>query len=159
VNIYSEPGTGTTVRIYLPVADRSIAGTDSLPDLVPEGRGEVILLAEDDDHIRGILRSVLEQFGYIVLPAASGEEALRSFRADPDRIALAMLDAVMPGLSGREVLAEIRKLRPGAKALFTSGYTTDLLTDKGLLEPGVPFVAKPVSPSDLLRKIREVLEP
>jgi PAS domain S-box-containing protein len=159
VHIYSEPGTGTTVRIYLPVADRSATGTDSLPDLVPEGRGEVILLVEDDDHIRGIMRSVLEEFGYTVLPAASGEEALRVFRADPDRVALAMLDAVMPGLSGREVLAEIRKLRPVAYALFSSGYTTDLLQDKGLLEPGVPFVSKPVSPRDLLRKIREVLEP
>jgi signal transduction histidine kinase len=158
VNIYSEQGTGTTVRVYLPVTDRHVSGS-GLPELVPMGRGEVILLAEDDGHVRGIMRSVLEQFGYIVLPVSSGDEALRTYRADPDRIALVMLDAVMPGLSGREVLTEVRKVRPEARALFTSGYAADLLKERGLIEPGVPFVTKPVSPIELLRTIREVLHP
>jgi PAS domain S-box-containing protein len=156
VNIYSEAGVGTTVRVYLPVADlpRSNAMDDQL---VPSGNGETILLAEDDRHIRSIMTSVLEQFGYRVIATATAESALEEFKAGPERIDLALLDAVLPGMSGSELGDAILRIRPETRIIMTSGHTPDLLRAKGLLRPGIGFISKPVSPRDLLQKIREVL--
>jgi PAS domain S-box-containing protein len=156
VNLYSEPGTGTSVRIYLPAADAELLRTNG-EDALPEGRGEMILMVEDDDHGRNIVTSVLRQFGYALMEAASGEEAVRTFREHADRINLVILDVNLRGRSGKDVCNEILRLRPYTKVLFTSGYPPDLLEKRGLMQPGMPFIAKPVSPRKLLLKIREVL--
>ena len=104
------------------------------------------------------MASVLEQFGYRVLEAADGAEALRIFREQGDRIHLVMLDVFMPVLNGKAVYDEIIRLRPGIRVVFTSGYTEDIIRQKHLLSKNVPFISKPVSPRDLLCKIREVLD-
>jgi CheY-like chemotaxis protein len=158
VNVYSEPGVGTTFRMYLPLSGIRIA--NNMPStMVPEGMGETILLAEDEEAIRKITISVLEQFGYRVIAASDGEDALRLFREQTGPIDLALLDINMPRKDGRAAYEEMRRQRPDIKVLFTSGYTEDLVRRKGLVPDGVPVVSKPVSPKDLLRKIREVLEP
>lgn len=157
VSIYSEPGVGTTVRVYLPAHDLLETGATG-GRAVPSGQGESILLAEDDLHVRNILTSVLKQFGYEVSTTATGEDAVDLFRENPGRFDLVMLDAILPGISGADANDEIRRIRPGARTLLTSGHTPELLNKKGLTRPGVPFMPKPVSPGDLLRKIREVLE-
>ena len=158
VNIYSEAGMGTTVRVYLPVSDMP-RDSSSEGQFVPAGQGETILLAEDDQHVLNIMTSILQQFGYKVIAAATGEAALELFREASGRIDLAMLDAILPGISGAELHDEFIRLRPDARIILTSGYTPELLTAKGLTRTGVPFIAKPVSPRDLLRQIRKVLEP
>ncbi len=156
VNVYSEPGIGSTFRIYLPLA--GIRSADAASSLLPEGNGETVLIADDEAAVRKITKSVLEQFGYRVVAAIDGEEALRLFREHPGPIHLVMLDVIMPGKDGKSVYEEIMRLRPDTRVLFTSGYTADIVHTKGLLDNGVPFISKPVSPRDLLRKIREVLE-
>ena len=158
VNIYSEPGMGTTVRVYLPVADLP-RGESVADQLIPSGHGETILLVEDDQHIRNIMTSILQQFGYEVIAAATAEAALDRFREAPDRIHLALLDAVLPGMSGADLCDEILRIHPKTKVILTSGHTLDLLNVKGLSRPGIDFISKPVSPRDLLQKIREVLAP
>jgi PAS domain S-box-containing protein len=158
VNIYSEPGTGTVVRVYLPAADPDLTRDIGEAEALPEGKGETVLIVDDDDHGRNITTSVLRQFGYVLLEAASGDEAIRTFREHADRISLVMLDVILPVRSGKDVCDAILHHRPDMKVLFTSGYTTDLLEKRGLLRPGIPFLPKPVSPRKLLQKIREVLQ-
>jgi CheY-like chemotaxis protein len=158
VNIYSTLGTGTTVRVYLPVADQDLTRNIAEAEIVPEGKGETILLTDDDDHIRKIMLSVLQQFGYNVLEASSGDETLQIIREHADHISLVLLDVIMPMRTGIDVYHEILHLRPATKVLFTSGYERDILEKRGLMKHDVPFIAKPVSPRKLLQKIREVLE-
>jgi len=158
VNVYSEPGIGSTFRMYLPLTGVRVAEGQPA-SLLPEGKGETVLLAEDEESVRKISASILEQFGYRVLTAADGIEAVRLFREHGSPIDLVILDVVMPGKDGKAVYEEIMQLRPGTRVLFTSGYTADIVRNKGLLDNGVPFISKPVSPRDLLKKIREVLEP
>jgi signal transduction histidine kinase/CheY-like chemotaxis protein len=157
VNVYSEPGIGSTFRMYLPLAGVHVPASDSSA-LLPEGKGETVLIAEDDTGIRKITASILEQFGYQVLQAADGEETLRQIRQHDGPIHLVLLDVIMPKTDARHLSEEIRRLLPSTQILFTSGYTADFIVNKGLLDEGVPVVTKPVSPKDLLRKIREVLE-
>ena len=157
VNVYSEPGIGSTFRVYLPLSGVRISDA-AAASLLPEGNGETVLIAEDEASIRKITASILEQFGYHVIVAADGEEAIRLFRKHSGIIHLVMLDVIMPGKDGKAVYDEIKRLRQNTCVLFTSGYTADIVHSKGLLDSGVPFISKPVSPRDLLRKIREVLE-
>ena len=157
VNVYSEPGIGSTFRMYLPLAGVRFADS-AAASLIPEGKGETVLIAEDEAAVRKITTSILEQFGYQVVAAADGDEAMRLFREHPGAIDLVMLDVVMPKKDGKAVYEEIMRLRPDTRVLFTSGYTSDIVLNKGLLDSSVPFISKPASPTDLLRKIREVLE-
>jgi len=158
LNVYSEPGIGTTFRVYLPLSSDRPHDASSTAALIPEGRGETILIGEDEDGVRKIMASVLEQFGYRVLQAADGAEALRIFREQGAQVHLVMLDIFMPVLNGNEVYNEIIRLRPGVRVVFTSGYTADIIRQKHLLSENVPFISKPVSPRDLLARIREVLD-
>jgi CheY-like chemotaxis protein len=117
-----------------------------------------VLLAEDDDAIRMLHASILSEFGYRVLEAANGTEAVSEFTRNKDRVRLLILDMIMPGKNGREACEEIKKIWPGVKVIFTSGYTADRIYRDGLLEQGTGFLMKPVSPRDLLRKVRETLD-
>jgi len=119
---------------------------------------ETILLAEDEESVRKLIKEVLEADGYRVVEAADGEEAVNKFMENKDRIDILLLDIVMPKMSGREVYERIKKIKPDIKLLMASGYPADFISQKGILEEGLNFIAKPMSPPKLLKKMREVLD-
>jgi two-component system cell cycle sensor histidine kinase/response regulator CckA len=156
--VNSEPGEGTTFKIYFPRILPIAEGTSS-EKVVTVPRGiETVLLAEDDGAVRQLTNNVLEDFGYQVIEAVDGEDAIKKFLENRDRIQLLVLDIVMPKKNGKEVYQEIRKIQPGIKVLFTSGYTADIIHRKGILETGLDFILKPISPAIFLKKVREVLD-
>jgi PAS domain S-box-containing protein len=157
VEVESEIGMGTTLKIYLPLAPRAME-TPSV-DLPPvKGGAETILVAEDDETVRKFITSVLTQFGYTVIQAEDGEDAVRKFMANRGAVKLLLLDIMMPKKNGKEVYDKIRIFEPGVKALFLSGYAADIMSQKGLLEKGLNFIDKPIPMNDLLRKVRAVLD-
>jgi len=158
INVYSEPGKGTTFKVYLPLTLSAATAAQGFAAPLPQRGAETLLLAEDDDAVRKLTKTVLEDFGYEIIEAVDGEEAVRKFRENRERIAMLLLDIVMPKRNGKEVYQEIKKERPGIRALFTSGYTADVIHKKGILDDGLDFILKPVSPTDLLKKVREVLD-
>jgi polar amino acid transport system substrate-binding protein len=159
VNVYSEPGRGTTFRIYLPV---SATGADEekakVADEQPVGGTETILLAEDDEHVREMIHRVLREYGYTVFTAVDGEDAVDKFRENQGRIQLLLFDLIMPKKTGKDAYDEIRMTRPDIRIIFASGYDPDMVRQKALLEQNVPVVNKPVPMSVLLKKIRSVLD-
>jgi CheY-like chemotaxis protein len=156
---YSEPGQGTTFKLYLPAVDRATPspGQAASPVAVP-GRGELILVVEDDEGVRWMTRRILVDAGYQVLEAADGKSALELLRRDGAAVQLVVTDVVMPGLSGRALADELARLRPGIPILFTSGYTDGEIVRRGLLEPGTAFVQKPFGPDTIVRSVRERLD-
>ncbi|WP_203473230.1 PAS domain-containing sensor histidine kinase [Dissulfurispira thermophila] len=158
INVYSEPGKGTTFRIYIPIAKPELKESEPIALPVPTGGTETVLIAEDDAEVRKITREVLNNFGYKVIEAVNGVDAINKFRENKDKVQLLLFDVIMPLKTGMEAYEEIRKIKPGIKVLFTSGYPLDVIREKGILETGVSFISKPVLPDDLLRKVREVLD-
>jgi len=157
IKVYSEPGHGTTFKIYLPLSHRERQDSH-WEEQAPLPRGdETILLVEDEDDVRAVTAALLQEYGYAVLQAVDGEEAVRVFQENKDRVHLVISDLIMPKMNGRDAYEEMKKLQPDVKALFTSGYTADIITQKGLLEKGIDFIAKPLNPGELLKKIRLVL--
>jgi PAS domain S-box-containing protein len=157
INVYSEPGKGTTFRIYLPV---KIAPQEQ--EKVPEskdlyGNRETILLAEDEVPVRDSVGRILEEFGYEVITAANGREAIERFAANKGKIDLVLIDLVMPGVSGKEAVDEMKRMVPGIKVIFMSGYTSDILQRKKIATKEVSFISKPVLPDLLLQRIKETL--
>jgi two-component system, cell cycle sensor histidine kinase and response regulator CckA len=156
---YSEPGKGTTFKIYLP-----LAGTRTTP--VPaerrpvelRGGNETILVVEDEAVVRSLACRGLREQGYTVLEAKDGREALERIEGNHQPIDLVISDVVMPELSGRELGTRLAVLRPQLPILFMSGYTGDDVIQRGLLEPGVPFQQKPFTPEGLARQVREMLD-
>ncbi len=157
INVYSEPGKGTTFKVYLPViaeeADKLV--TPLLPPVT--GGTETVLLAEDAAMVRDLAKNILEEYGYHVIVAENGTDAIEAYKAHPG-IALLILDVIMPGKNGKEVYTEIRGQRPDIKALFMSGYTANIIHKKGILDSATEFISKPFSPNTFLRKVREVLD-
>jgi len=158
INVYSEPGKGSTFKLYLPQIKSKIK-TAHLQESIPFLSGtETILLAEDDPEVRDLTRNVLEESGYTVIEAVDGEDAVSKITENRERIQLVILDVVMPKKNGKEVYEEIKKTTPGIRVLFTSGYTANTIQTRGFLDRGLHFIAKPVSPKQLLQKVREVLD-
>ncbi|MDP2320682.1 MAG: response regulator [Acidobacteriota bacterium] len=156
--VYSEPGQGTTIKIYLPRASgtpRAGAIARSAPAV---GGTETILVVEDDDGIRQIVQRVLGKAGYKVLLAGTGQEALRLLERDDALVDLVLTDVVMPGMSGRELVDRIGASQRAMKILYTSGYTDDAIVHHGVLDEGVHFISKPYTAAALTRKVREVLD-
>jgi PAS domain S-box-containing protein len=154
---YSEPGHGTAFKIYLPLVDAAMASGSGGPPGAPEGGKEVILLAEDDSSVRGVLVRTLRDYGYIVLEAADGGEALEvaaQAGCEPD---LLIADVVMPRINGRQLWRELVKRWPDLPVLFISGYTGFDAVSRGLLEEGRDFLQKPLDPEELARKVRTIL--
>jgi nitrogen-specific signal transduction histidine kinase len=158
ISVYSQVGQGTAFRIYLPLVTRAATAPEPPGAAAVPGGSELVLLAEDEEEVRRITRAILEEHGYRVLEAADGEEAVRVFRAAEERIDLFLSDVIMPRMNGREALAEMRRSDPGLRVLFTSGYTADVLEQKGILAAPGELVSKPASPTDLLRRVRELLD-
>jgi signal transduction histidine kinase/CheY-like chemotaxis protein len=159
INVYSAPGKGTTFRIYLPLSQAAARSPEPDESVEPtRGGAETILVAEDDAPIRKLTTALLGEFGYRVIEAVDGEDAIEKIRIHGSRIDLLLLDVIMPRKNGREVYEEAKKLVPNVKVLFTSGYTADIIQKKGIIEEGQDFISKPVSPGELLKKIRESLE-
>jgi len=159
IDVYSEPGEGATFRIYLPLIGSAVKEkTKAVESEYPARGTETILFAEDDEMLRKMVSSVLEEFGYEVIVAVDGEDAISKFADNKDRIALFLTDLIMPKKSGKEAYDEIRKIRPDIKTIFASGYSPDIVRDKVSLGMEATIVYKPISPMDLLRKVRETLD-
>lgn len=159
INVYSELGMGTIFRVYLPLVAEEQANCDEkeVPQ-PPQGGSETILLAEDDDAVRKLESTVLTQFGYDVIEAEDGQDAVDLFAANRDRIALILMDMIMPKKSGKEAYAEICQLKPGVRIVYCSGYTAEFMQNRGVSEEGIDLISKPVQPMELLRKVREKLD-
>jgi two-component system, cell cycle sensor histidine kinase and response regulator CckA len=156
---YSEPGRGSTFKVYLPLVVEEVASparTGAAP--VRSGRGETVLLVEDDATVRQMTRRALEEDGYRVLEAPNGLEAVDVLKSASGRISLVLTDVVMPGMNGRDLAARISVLRPGTPVLFTSGYTDGEIVRRGLLDPESAFIQKPFGPELIVRAVRERLE-
>jgi len=156
--VYSEPGRGTTFKIYLPRVDapaESLAPPREAGTLVGT---ETILLAEDDEMLRPLSKGLLEKLGYSVLDAENAVQALALANAHVGPIQLLVADVVMPGASGRELARRLAQSRPDTRVLYVSGYTDDAIVHHGMLEPGLNFLQKPFTPAALARKVREVLD-
>jgi PAS domain S-box-containing protein len=158
INIYSEPGVGTTFRIYLPLTtmEEEVAQESIQP--LALGKGETILIAEDEPRVREVLRLSLEEYGYKVIATENGEDAVKQYRDNMEKVSLVLLDVIMPVKNGRETCDEIKHLKPDTKVIFMSGHTEDIITTKGMLEAGTEFISKPITPDRLLRKVRELLD-
>jgi CheY-like chemotaxis protein len=157
VDVTSKVLKGTTFDVYLPLVN-TVARHVTAENFQVKGGSETILVIEDDADVRKMMITVLSDQGYTILEAANGETAIRVFDEHKDATSLVILDVVMPGKNGREVLDVIARLNPLIKAIFVSGYTGDIVLDKGVQEDGVDFLQKPISVAKLLSKIREVLD-
>ncbi|MHC4597865.1 MAG: ATP-binding protein [Planctomycetota bacterium] len=156
--VYSEPGVGTTFKIYFPRAEGSVKEPIQIDTRERSIAGQkTILLCEDDDGVRDLTRRILESFGYSVLVAASMAEAMEKCEAHDGEIDLLLTDVVMPGGSGVELAEGIGRQRPDTLSLFMSGYTDDAIVHHGVLEDGIPFLEKPFTPAQLGKAIQDVL--
>ncbi len=158
VGVYSEPGQGTTFKIYLPTVALPLAALHAPRSDEPPAGTETILVVEDDDAVRFFTEAVLKAAGYDVLTASNGIEALSLARSSAHPIHLLMSDVVMPVLGGHALAEQFLVLRPDARVLFTSGYTPEAVSRKGIAIPADQFMQKPYSPAGLCRKIRDILD-
>jgi len=161
--VYSEPGQGTSLKIYLPQSENGERqqGMVSIPSIPASSRAtgsETILLVEDEQTVRDLAGSVLKRDGYTVLAACDGEEALRLSKNHAGDIHLMITDNIMPGMRGHELADVMQKLRPQIKVLFISGYTDDAAIHRGVLVEGIQFLQNPFTPDALARKARSVLD-
>jgi CheY-like chemotaxis protein len=157
--LYSEPGQGTTFKIYLPRVDEPLEELKEKAEVKEIPRGdETILVVEDEDEVRKVAVRILSGQGYKVLEASHGDGALLVCEQHEGPIHLMVTDVVMPGMSGRELSERLTSLCPEIKILYMSGHTNSAIFHHGVLEPGVNLLQKPFTPEALARKVREVLE-
>ncbi len=159
INVYSEPNQGTTFKLYFPLLGTAVEEPDHPVLQEPSGGSAVVLIAEDDADVRQLTRTVLENFGYTVIEAVNGEDAVRQFTAHQDAVQLLLLDVIMPRMNGKEAFEEIRLLKPEVKVIFTSGYPADVIRQKGVLAETDLFLFKPASPRETLRIVQDALYP
>ena len=158
--VYSEPGRGTTFKVYISKVKRNVEleEKERTPVPVDDLRGtETILIVEDDDNLRKLARTVLKQNRYKVLAAENGEDAMRISKEHEGPIDLIVTDVVMPKMGGKEVVKRLQPLYPNMKVIYMSGYTDNAIVHHGLLAPGLNFLEKPFTPEVLSRKVREIL--
>ena len=161
ISVYSEPERGTTFKLFFPKRTAVVKGGGSEaiePVLIaPRGGRGTILLVEDEESLRRLTLAMLERHGYRVFTAKGGHEAVALCRAAHGAIDLVLSDMVMPHMSGDQLAIELRRLYPGMKILFMSGYSEHAAVSQALLSPGVPFVSKPFTSGELLGKVNQAL--
>jgi two-component system, cell cycle sensor histidine kinase and response regulator CckA len=159
INVYSESGWGTTFRVYLPLSDiETVEGKVRTDEKIPLSRGETILIVEDESALLELSMMMLQNLGYEVLSAETPSEAIRILKENRSEISLFITDVVMPEMNGRDLAEQLRKIQPGIKHLFMSGYSADVIGHQGILDRGVDFIQKPFGLKDLAVKIRAVLD-
>ncbi len=157
--VYSEPGQGSTFKVYLPKVKGDVKGEEKERTPVIKLAGfETVLIVEDDDSLRKLTQKSLQPHGYRILVAENGEDALRVSKEHEGTIDLLITDVVMPRMGGKEVAERLQPLHPQMKIIYMSGYTDDSIVHRGVLAPGLNFLEKPFSPAGLARKVREVLD-
>jgi CheY-like chemotaxis protein len=155
---YSEPGLGTTFKVYLPRVWERAAEREERGPITRTGGTETVLLVEDEEIVRNLVEEMLEDDGYAVLAAASGGEALELLRTHGGQIDVLVTDVVMPGLSGQQLAAQLVEERPGLRVLFASGYAEDAIATHGVLRPGTAFLEKPFTAPELASTLRQLLD-
>lgn len=158
INVYSEVGRGTTFRIYLPEVGGTVELRKGAEVQAPPGGTETILLVEDDKALRELAGTVLRKYGYTVIEALDGDDALGRFNEYKESIAILITDVVIPRRSGIQVYEAVKKFNPAIKVLFLSGYSKDITQKKGIVDTNVNFLQKPFSPNTLLKKVRGILD-
>jgi CheY-like chemotaxis protein len=159
IDVYSEPGQGTSFKIYLPRCPGQEEETQTAGPLEAAGRGqETVLIVEDEPTILDLSKQLLEMLGYRVLTAGNPGEAIRLAAEHSGEIHLLLTDVIMPEMNGRELARKLLYLYPGLKRLFMSGYTADIIAHHGVLDEGVQFLQKPFSLNALADKVREALD-
>jgi PAS domain S-box-containing protein len=157
--IYSEPGRGTTFKVYLPEVEcERREPAERVAEVAPRGGSETVLVVEDEEVVRGLARRILEQAGYLVVEASRADQALRFCSARAADVDLLLTDVVMPEMSGKELADKLKSQYPKLKILFMSGYTDEAIVHHGVLDPSVEFLQKPFTPATLVRKVRDVLD-
>ncbi len=156
--VYSEPGQGTTFKVYLPRSTEATVPAETTAAAPRSKAGEKILVVEDEPQVRHMMKRALEDAGYGVLEAGSGAEALDLVSRTGQTIDLLLTDVAMPGMNGRELADQVSRLAPRTPVLFTSGYTDGEIERRGLLGPGAAFIQKPLTPGMLVRAVREQLD-
>lgn len=155
--VYSEPGKGTVFRIYFPRTRAAVTQTDLRAVIDSFEGNETVLLVEDDPQVRAAATLMLSRSGYQALECQNGGEALLVCEQHEAKIDLLVADVVMPKLNGPQLVKRLLEIRPGMKALCMSGYTDDVISRHGMLESGVAFIQKPLTPKTFLTKVRHVL--
>lgn len=159
INVYSEPDTGTSVKVYLPRAERVVSEEKKQDDeRLPRGQGETVLVVEDEDAILQLARKILLKLNYRVLLATNPIDALKLAETQDHNVALLVTDVIMPGMNGRELAERLRRSCATIKCLYMSGYTADVISHHGVLKDGVHFLQKPFSQKDLAIAVSEALE-
>ena len=159
INVYSEPGKGTTIKIYLPQHEgKAVEIQGESTEEIPQGNSETILLVEDDLPILKLAQKILEGLNYIVLIADTPKGAMRLAQDHTDKIHLLITDVIMPEMNGRELSEQLQSLFPDLKCIFMSGYTANAIAHHGVLDEGVHFVQKPFAKNDLAAIVRKVLD-
>ncbi len=158
IDVQSEPGEGTTLKIYMPSANPGLMHTPERAKPPILSGTETVLLVEDDDAVREVSKALIEKQGYRVIEAKDGEDAIRLFTEHKNAVDLVVSDVIMPKRTGIDLRNELRKIKPDVKVLFISGYTADMLTQKGFIETGINFIPKPLNLDAFFQKIREILD-
>ena len=159
VNVYSEPGEGTSIKIYLPQHEgKAVGNQGESTEEIPQGLGETILVVEDDMPILKLAKKILEGLGYKVLTADTPKGAMRLAKEYKSEIQLLVTDVIMPEMNGRELSEQMQSLYPDLKCIFMSGYTANAIAHHGVLDEGMEFIQKPCSQADLAKTVRNVLD-
>jgi two-component system, cell cycle sensor histidine kinase and response regulator CckA len=159
ISVWSQPGEGTTFTIYLPTAGAEPQSASESGDQKRRpSLGDTVLLVEDDEALRRLTRRILERNGFRVVEASQAREAERLFERDPSAIDIVLTDVVMPGGSGKDLVARLQAIDPGVRYLFMSGYPEDVIAHHGVLEEGVPFLGKPFTEPSLVGRLQEVVD-
>jgi CheY-like chemotaxis protein len=161
VFVYSEPGRGTTFKIYLPMDQSTGDAIEPLPTSprrLDAHKGNVVLLVDDDPLVRSAARAILDRHGYAILEAEDGEHAMSLSASYGGEIHLLLTDVVMPRMNGRKLATRLTRLRPGMRVLYMSGYTDDTAVRYGVVDGEVAYLQKPFTPASLARMVREALE-
>ena len=158
IYVYSEIGQGTIFKVYFPAVTEQVHGAKTSSSLPATGGGETILLVEDEDGIRELLNEILMEKGYTVLLASDGEQAIQCSKDHKKEIHLLLTDVVMPKMNGKEVAVKLSQKRGDLKVLFMSGYTSETIINRGVLDEGIEFLEKPFTPQSVALRVRAVLD-